>query len=553
MRFISLFFVAATALTSAAFAQPRTEPPRLAVVISVDQFRADYLTRFRPHFVEGGFNRLLENGAVFTDAHHRHAVTLTAPGHASILSGVFAETHGIIANSWLDRASWQVVNSVEDRDSPLVGTTVPYSPGNIVALKAGRSPKNFRATTVGDQLKLRFGKNARVFSASNKDRAAILLGGKLADHVYWIEKGVFVTSRYYRSELPAWVAAFNREHEAKKHFGTKWERLLDASLYDALQGPDDAPGEGAPHGLATTFPKIVDGGRKEVSTRFYSAFNITPLATEMLGAFAEQALREEKLGRGATTDLFCLSFSQIDTAGHTYGPDSHEMMDSVLRLDRVLAKLFAAIDREVGLQNCLIVLTADHGVSPMPERVKAMSSLIPAGRVSLKETEARITEALNEKYGPLPNDGAWFTRNNTSFHLHKAALEAKQLPPLEVATIVRDILRTAEPVERAFTFAEIRDFPVDGDSLEAKVKRSYHPEISGEVFYTVKPYYFAREDGSQHGSPHNYDSHVPMIWFGVGIKPGVHPQRVGIDDLAPTLAGLLQVPAPPQAAGRRLF
>lgn len=536
-----------------ALAQPAADPPRLAVVITVDQLRADYLTRFRPFFGDGGFNRLLANGAVYTDAHFRHSVTLTAPGHASILSGVFAETHGIIANSWLDRGSWQVINSVEDPDSPLVGTAAPRSPGNIIARKAGRSPKNLRATTVGDQLKLRLGATSRVFSASNKDRAAILLGGKLADQVYWVENGVFVTSRHYRDALPAWVAGFNEQHAATKLFGARWERLLDASLYDAVQGPDDAPGESDNHGLARTFPKTIDGGRKEISNRFYNAFDTTPYATEMLGAFAELALREEKLGHSATTDLFCLSFSQIDVAGHAYGPDSHEMMDSMIRLDRVLAQLLDAIDREVGLQHCVIVLTADHGVCPMPERIQAMSPSIPAGRYSLRELEAHVTRALDAKFGALPENEIWFTRNNTSVHLRAAALNAKQLSRLEVATVVRDALLTAEPVERAFTFAEIREFPVEGDSLESMVKRSYHPHISGEVFYTVKPYYFVRDDGSQHGSPHNYDTHVPLIWFGAGVTPGVHPQRVGIDDIAPTLSGLLQVPAPPQARGRRLF
>lgn len=553
MKFLCLFSLAALAGAPVFGAPTSAPPPRLAVVITVDQLRADYLTRFRPFFAEGGFNRLLEGGAVFTDAHFRHSVTLTAPGHASILSGVFAETHGVIANSWLDRASWQVINSVEDTASPLVGTAAPYSPGNIIGRKAGRSPKNLRATTVGDQLKLRRGANSRVFSASNKDRAAILLGGKLGDEVYWVENGTFVTSRHYRDALPEWVAAFNQRHSAHQFFGTQWERLLDAAIYDAVQGPDDAAGESDAHGLARTFPKVINGGRKELTNRFYNAFDVTPLATEMLGAFAELALREGKYGRGPATDLFCVSFSQIDVAGHAYGPDSHEIMDSMLRLDRVLAKLLDALEREVGLQHCLIVLTSDHGVCPMPERVQAASPAIPAGRYVLADLEAVVKRALDANFGALPEGEIWFTRNNTNFHLRASAFARKNLATHDVAVVVRDALLTTEPVARAFTAAEIRQFPAEGDSLEAMVRRSHHPAISGEVFYTVKPFYFVRDDGSQHGSPHNYDTHVPLIWFGAGIQPGVHPQRVGIDDIAPTLSSLLQIPTPPEARGRLLF
>lgn len=520
------------------------EPPRLAVVISLDQLRADYLTRFRPYFGEGGFKRLLEGGAVFADAHHRYAVTLTAPGHASMLSGVFPETHGVVANAWLDRERWEVINSVEDGDSPLVGVAVPHSPGNILARKAGRSPKNFRATTVGDQLKLRFGDGARVFSASNKDRSAILLGGKLADQVYWTEQGAFVTSRYYRAALPDWVRAFNDRRLAANAIGRTWERLLPAAVYDQLQGPDDVPGESDEHGLTRTFPKTI---------RSLDAYDLTPFASEELGAFVQQAVREEKLGRRSAPDLLCVSFSQIDSAGHAYGPDSHEMMDSVIRLDRVLAGLFDCLDQEVGLQHCLIVLTADHGVCPMPERVQRMSDAIPAGRIVLADVEAAARRALDAAFGSLPDHEYWFTRYNTMFHLRASALAAKQIDAASAAAVVRDALLTLDCVDRAYTRSQMLALPSDGDSAQAMIRRSYDPRSGGEVFYTVRPYFFVQAAGSAHGSPHHYDTHVPLIWFGPGIRPGVHLERIGIDDLAPTLAALLQVPVPPQARGRRLF
>ena len=222
-----------------------TTPPKLAVVIAVDQLRADYLVRFRPYFGEGGFKRLLEGGADFRDAHYRHALTKTAPGHALILSGVHANVHSVIENEWLDRETWELINSVEDRGSPLVGLNpAELGPAQAKAPeKTGRSPKNLQAATVADELKRRNGEKSKVFSVSNKDRSAILLGGQKADGAYWDENGKWVTSRHYRAELPAWVVAFNAEKRAEAAFGKVWERLLPATVYEKVQGPDDAAGE----------------------------------------------------------------------------------------------------------------------------------------------------------------------------------------------------------------------------------------------------------------------------------------------------------------------
>ena len=252
-----------------------------------------------------------------------------------------------------------MINSVEDRASPLVGIN-PAELGPVQARapeKTGRSPKNFSATTVGDELKRRHGEKSKVFTASNKDRSAILLGGKRGDAAYWDENGKFVTSRHYRAELPAWVAAFNAEKRAEAVFGKTWERLLPADVYEKVQGPDDAVGEGTGSGFTRVFPKIVNGGKPAISPAFFTAYDQSPFTAEALGAFAQRALVEEKLGRHAATDLLGVSFSQIDALGHVYGPDSHEVMDALLRLDGVLAALLAAIDREVGLANCVVVLT----------------------------------------------------------------------------------------------------------------------------------------------------------------------------------------------------
>ncbi|MEO6569354.1 MAG: alkaline phosphatase family protein, partial [Opitutaceae bacterium] len=412
--------LAPRSLTAAEIPSAPTSPPRLAVVISIDQFRADYLVRFRPYFGEGGFKRLLDGGADYRNCFYRHAITVTAPGHATILSGVHANIHGITANEWLNRDRWEVESNVEDRDSPLVGLPSHLRLAALHSPQAGRSPKNFQATTVGDQLKLRFGANSKVFAASNKDRSAILLGGKLADSAYWDEGGAFVTSRYYRNDLPAWVAAFNAEHRAEKSFGSTWNRLLDPAIYDAVQGPDDAPGESSENGLTRVFPKKITGGRPQVSPAFYLAFENDPASAVMLGEFVQTAIREEKLGRHAATDLLCVSFSQIDSVGHSYGPDSHELMDSVLRLDRVMADLLNCLDREVGAKNWILVLTADHGIAPLPERVQELRPAIPAGRINVVEFDTVAKRALDAAFGPLAPNDYWFVRENTGYHLRPA-------------------------------------------------------------------------------------------------------------------------------------
>jgi predicted AlkP superfamily pyrophosphatase or phosphodiesterase len=546
-----LLFLFLAALAAAA------EPePRLAVVISVDQLRADYLVRFRPYFGEGGFKRLLEGGAVFENAFQRHGITHTAPGHATIATGVHANVHGIVSNEWLDPASWEVVNSVEDREAPLVGI-MPQEMGPLAAkasAKTGRSPRQLMAPTVGDELKQRYGAAAKIFTASNKDRSAILLGGKLANAAYWDENGRFVTSRYYRAELPAWVNAFNAERRAQAAFGKTWERLREPAIYDAVQGPDDAPGENADFGFTRTFPKKITGGAATITPAFFTAFENSPFSSELLGAFVERAVHEEQLGHHAGTDLLGVSFSQIDAIGHNYGPDSHEVMDAMLRLDRVLASLFDCIDREVGLARCVIVLSADHGVAPTPERTRALHPEIAAGRVKNSEIDVRLRAALDATFGPLPKNETWFTRDVASLHLRPSALATKNLRAADVAVVLRDALLKEPAIAAAFTRDELLAAHPEGDTLLAKMRRSYYAPLGRDVLYCVKPFFIERTLlGTTHGSPYDYDSHVPLVWFGAGIPRESHTERVGVDDLAPTLAALLGLPALPQSEGRPLF
>lgn len=553
--FMQAFRIACASLSLAALAaaaSPQTQPPRLAVVISIDQFRAGYLDRFAPWFSSGGFARLRSGGTEFTACHYEHAYTKTAPGHALILSGVHARVHGIVDNVWIDRETWRQVLAVQDPDSPIVGMAQHRTPPAPQFFEPGRSPRNFQTTTVGDSLKRQHGTSSRVLSIANKDRSAILLGGKSPDAAYWMDTGAFVSSRYYRTELPGWAARFNAQGRAEQTFGHRWDLLLEPSVYAAVAGPDDAPGEDGDWGLGTTFPKTINGGKREIGRAFYEAFELSPGASEILVDFALAAMVAENLGRHDTPDLLCLGFSQIDFLGHAFGPDSVEMMDAVLRLDRQLARLLTFLDQHVGEGNYLVVLTADHGVAPLPERLDNQEPPVPHGRINWRAIETELDATLTGASASL--DKRWFRRDGMGFHLLPDVLKEEQLSHSDAEKRLQQALRARGEFKAVFTRTEL----LSGQSLGPlgdAVRLSYHTRRSPDVVYVLNPYFVdSRNSGSNHGTPYDYDNHVPLLWYGRGIPQGIQePRRVAIQDIAPTLAALLQVPRPPQSAGNNLF
>jgi predicted AlkP superfamily pyrophosphatase or phosphodiesterase len=328
--------------------------PRLVVAIAVDQLRADFMDRFRPHFGRGGFNLFLQRGASLASARYEHASTSTCPGHAVMLTGSYGSVNGIIGNDWYDAVASREVYCAADSTVRLLG-----------AEGEGRSPRNLKGTTVGDLLKIATGGRSRVLTVSAKDRSAIMLGGHLADGAYWMEDTVFVTSTYYRPDVPAWAREFNASGKVASYFGKRWERLLPAAAYEMV-GPDDVEGEADEAGMGRTLPKTIAGG-PTIGEDFVEAFDQSPFSNEVVAEFAMRAVAAEGLGRDTVPDILGISFSANDRAGHAYGPDSHEVMDITIRLDRTLARLFAFLDRTVGLANVVMVLTADHGAAPQPE------------------------------------------------------------------------------------------------------------------------------------------------------------------------------------------
>ncbi len=554
MKFTRLLFLLMVACVLSV-ARANEEKPALVVAISIDQFRGDYFSRFGRYFGEGGFNLFLKDGAHFANCHHAHSFTKTGPGHAVMLTGVHANINGIIGNDWIDRNSFERISCVGDATESIVGLSAPTGPRlpGINDSHVGRSPRNLLASTVGDELKIARGGRPKVIGVANKDRGSILMAGRMADQAYFMESGRMVSSTYYMKELPAWAQKWNEAKKADEFFGKVWDRVLPESEY-ACQGLDDAPGEDRTVGqLGSTLPKTVTGGETAPGPRFYHALQNTPFSNEVLADFARTAIEHEQLGqRDGITDLLVISFSANDYIGHLYGPDSHEIMDNVVRLDRTLAELFAFLDARVGLSRCTIVLTSDHGASPMPETIHAIRPDIPAGRIDGSVLSKVGEAALNEAFGPLKDNGRWLVRDDASFLIHPTALAEKNVASVEAQRVLRDALLQIDFVLAAYTREELEKGDVR-DELGRQAVLSFNRQRSGDVTFQPKPYFFGKSTGTNHWAPHSYDTHVPLVWFGVGVKPGVYTERVHVADLAPTLAHILGLNPPPMAKGRVLF
>ncbi|HET6836613.1 MAG TPA: alkaline phosphatase family protein [Gemmatimonadales bacterium] len=529
----------------AAGAQAPAPGPRLVVVIAIDQFRPDYLQRFRRYFSPGGFNLLLGRGATFVEAHYQHGVTQTCPGHAVILTGSSANVNGITANYWFNLAQRREEYCAADSAATLIGTA-----------GEGRSPRNLRDSTVGDRLKQATGGRSRVVTVAGKDRSAIMLGGHLADAAYWSEDTLIVTSSYYMKELPAWVQRFNRSRAISRYRGSTWSHLLPAAAY-RLVGRDNVAAEENPGGMGRTFPHRLSAGRTSLGN-FIKGFEASPFENEMLVRFAMELVQQEQLGRDDDPDLLAIGFSANDAVGHSYGPDSHEVMDMTVRTDRELARLFGFLDRQIGMDRVLVVLTADHGVAPLPEVVRQRNPAVQAARINPAIIASAAEEALRVRYGE-PRAPAWMTPPAWIMypkwpwmHLNLPGLEDRGIPVEEAERIAQEAIRSMPGVAQVLTGTELRESRRTGAHSRAEL--SFDPERSGQLYYAFSPYLVPGPDadGTDHGSPWTYDTHVPLLWFGPGIAPGVHQDPVSVGDIAPTLSALLGLDPPGGSQGRVL-
>lgn len=514
---------------------------RLAVVVVVDQMRADHLPRFAGLY-SGGLARLLREGHRFTDAHHDHAITVTAAGHATIATGAFPAHHGIISNEWFDRTEGREVYCSDDSAARVLG--YPRS--------AGRSPARLLLPALGDWLKAA-SPQSRVFAVSRKDRPAIMMGGKKPDGVYWYNSsdGHFVTSEYYTSSYPAWVDSFNARKLADRYLSEGWQKLMPEEAY-FVSREDRFPHEG--DGMHTTFPHQFPSEAGKPNRDYYSALSTSPFSDELVFEFSRALVRHEALGQDAAPDVLFIGASAADAIGHAYGPLSQESEDHFLRLDRYLGDFMAFLDETVGRDRYVLVLSSDHGVLPLPEELERRG--FDARRFTVQDLMREVGPAIarvNQQFGIKGNLIQAFSNGVV---LNQKVIEAAGARREEVERALAEALRQHPFVEDVYTYSEMMqtDGAENRPYFEA-FRRSFHPERSADLMIRFKPYYLLSSwaQGTSHGSPYDYDTHVPIIFWGSGIEAGETSARVRTVDIAPTLAAMLKIPAPQEVDGKPLF
>lgn len=533
-------------LPCAVAAEP--DGPRLVVVISVDQLRAD---RFDPG-LPGGLGRIAREGRVFADAAHEHANTETCPGHAVILTGLHPGRAGVPMNDTVDRETGKSVYCVQD-DAPDAQT---LGPSGLAG--QGRSPRRMRATTLGDWLR-EARPGARVFSVSGKDRAAITLGGQHPDGVYWYETtppGGFTTSRYYAEALPDWVERWHGATADRDGFVSTLPDRWEHETGDPPNGAriDDTPWE-VSRFLRVSGHPIRSGDRKQMLEQV----SFSPWLDTLTLDFARTLLREEKLGTGPEPDLLAVGVSATDLVGHLYGPGSQEARDALLRLDRDLGRLLEDAEKQAGRGRVLLVLTADHGVVELPEflaMVGASDCPVEGGRIDSKSLLARLDDHLRRRFDPSgAPEGAepWMWQESLELSVNRRRAAERGIGVERVAEAAAAFLAAEPGIERVFTAAEMAKG--EGPAPFARLyANSFDPERSGDLAVQTAPTCVLAPypAGTSHGTPHLYDRAVPVAFLGPGIGKGVVRGRAAPVDIAPTLAGAIGIPVPPGLDGRAL-
>jgi Type I phosphodiesterase / nucleotide pyrophosphatase len=517
-----LLLVVLTALVFAPRPRAAGTPPRLSVLIVVDQMRADYVDRFRGDWT-GGLHRMVTSGAWFTHAAYPYLSTFTCAGHATISTGAFPHTHGIFQNAWWDRTAGRQVTCTDDPAS----TDFPYG----APVKEHDSAHRLLVPTFTDTMREQ--RHAHVVSLSLKDRSAIMLGGHGGDAITWLSNSLdgWVTSSAFAAGPVPQVRAYVNAHPITADFGKTWERMLPAARYS---GPDNGVGEAPPPGWTTRFPHVLEGASGKVDETYYSEWERSPYGDAYLGRFAAALVESFQLGHHDGTDVLAVSFSSPDLVGHAFGPRSHEIQDMYAHLDVTLGALFDRLDALVGKDAWVAGLTADHGVTPIPEQLIADGR--DAGRVSTRG----ILDAV-EKAAGAPEGEHYVAVDDTNDIYFKPGVydRLRQSKPL-LDTVMKAI--AAQPgVQRVFTGEQVRDGAKSHDALLRAAALSYVPGRSGDLILALKPGWMFAAAGTTHGSASADDQHVPILFLGRGIKPGTYSQAASPADVTPTLASLAGV------------
>lgn len=517
----------------------QVDSPKLVVGIVVDQMCYEYLYRYYDKFCDGGLRMLMDKGTNCRNVRFNYIPTYTGPGHASIYTGTTPSNHGIVANDWYSREDKAEVNCVEDSTVMTVGSTSDY--GKF-------SPARLKANTITDQLKLTY-PSAKVISMSIKNRGAILPGGHLSDGSYWFDykSGKFITSTFFKSELPTWVDKFNSKKYADKYLKQTWEPIMDIGAYGE-SGPDDSPYEHLLPGKTTpTFPYDLKAMSNDSLN--YGLFVYTPFSNTFLTDFAIQAMKNEDMGKDNQTDMLCISYSTPDIIGHAFGPYSVEIEDTYIRLDLEIKKLIKEIEAQVGSDDFVMFLTADHAVVPVPQYLT--DHKLPGGYFFINEHLDDLKLKLTAEFG----DSLIEHQDNLNIYLDHETIKAKGIDIVEAQNFISAEIQSWEGVKRSFTATQLYDASIDAEWMDM-VRKGVHHEESGDVVFILEPGFLPKSrdyegarKGTSHGSAFSYDTHVPLLWFGKNVPDQELFDDIEITSISATLTHLLFLQRPNALTG----
>ncbi|WP_255572981.1 alkaline phosphatase family protein [Hanstruepera marina] len=531
---------------------------KLILQITVDQLRADLPRTVLDRLPDGGFKYFYNEGIVYENAHHRHANTETVVGHATLATGADPSEHGMIGNLWYDKEHKRSVYNVEDYRYPLIGSgkgvdkTTEIDPTQAAASTDGRSPSALISTTFSDELALFTNGKSKIFGVSVKDRGAIPMAGH-AGKAFWFSKatGQFATSTYYYDDYPDWVNKWNEKEKYKAYANTSWNLTNDISTY--IHGEeDDMPYETNLPGYGVVFPHNFG----DTDNKYFTTFlTLSPVGDELTLDFAKELIVAEQLGSDNITDYLSVSFSSTDYIGHTFGPASLESEDNLIRLDRTLANLISFVDDKIGLDNVLIVLSADHGGPDVPDRLKNFG--VDAGYFDIDSVDTTtISQVMRKKFNLTEKIVSGYF--HPYVYLNRDVIEKSKLDINEVSRALAHELQTQEGIAFAIPSIDLLEGKLADTELNRSVLRNYNPKRSGEIFIVTEPYWYINDfDGlvvaSTHGSPWKYDTSVPVIFAGNGLKHQTVFRNVETVDIALTLSNYLKIKIPSAASGQPLF
>ncbi|OEK07916.1 alkaline phosphatase [Flavivirga aquatica] len=512
--------------------------PKLVLGIVVDQMRYDYLTRFYNKYDEGGFKRMINAGFNCKNNHFNYVPTYTGPGHTSVYTGTTPKYHGVIANNWYDKESKKMVYCAGDKNVESIGTK---------ALSGKMSPHRMGTTTFADENRLFTQMKGKTIGVSIKDRGAILPAGHTANAAYWFHgkgEGVWVTSSFYMEKLPKWVSDFNASKKTESYL-REWNTLYPIETYTE-SGSDLNIFEGGFKGKKTaTFPYKLDKLKKKNGV--FDILKATPYGNSLTTDFVLASIEGEQLGQDNITDILTVSYSSTDYVGHNFGVNSKEIEDTYIRLDKDLKRLFEYLDLKVGKGEYAVFLTADHGAVDVPAYLKSVK--VPAGYVNNSERKEKLKKFLEETYGAA---NLLENISNNQIFLNREKIKELDLNLRDVQEAIVNEQINYKHISKAYTGTTMSSVEFT-EGIEALLQKGFNQKRSGDVILVNDPAYISYgKTGSTHGSGLNYDTHVPLLFYGKGIKQGETLKRTEITDIAPTMSALLGISFPSGAIGEPL-